>query len=699
MTKELPQAIAAGEEDMKFISSFSESEPIRFALKKAEAVLDDTWEVSLQQEESEQEQGYSRRVEGRHAGLRAGDEAGAMYALLDLAEDASLGLLENRKCRPYLANRGIKFNIPLDARTPSYGDASTSATANIGDMWDFHFWEQYLDEMAANKYNVLSLWSLCPFPSMVRIPEYPKAYLDDVKMTTRPFHAELSGKGIYDEDHRRHLITSRKIGIDDKIAFWKQVMEYAKNRCIRIFLFTWNVFPYGTEESGYGIDDNPDNPVTRDYIRCGTKALMDTYPLLAGIGVTAGENLTFNGRDDENTPFEKTDVGFIAETYGKGIREYMALHPERKFTYIHRMQMARYDRIMEAYQDFPCDFEISFKYSQAHMYSSTKPAFIGSFLEEKAPGVKIWLTVRNDDYYMFRWGNPDFARDYLSNMPVSCMNGFYMGPDGFTWGRDYMTQMDEEHALVLQKMWYMFAIWGRLSYDKERTNAYFEKLLQAHFGVREENAAKLYAAWAEASAILPEFNCTHWHDFDFQWYPEGCCMYYPDPLDKLCFADINEFIDCEAMPGTGNLSVRDYVKYVQSGGKIHGTTPLETAESIEQHADRAMELLRELPVGIGKEWDRTRNDIYCMSLLGKYFSYKEKAAVKLELFREGGEKENQSCAVRNLKEASDVWKEYSDIVGNTYIPQVLTRLCGKVDVREFYALTKLDIRLAEEAEE
>ena len=67
----------------------------------------------------------------------------------------------------------------------------------------------------------------------------------------------------------------------------------------------------------------------------------------------------------------------------------MELHPERKFTYIHRMQMARYDRIMQAYQDFPCDFEISFKYSQAHMYSSTKPAFIGSFLKEKAPGVKV----------------------------------------------------------------------------------------------------------------------------------------------------------------------------------------------------------------------------------------------------------------------------------------------------------------------
>lgn len=104
---------------MKFISSFSESEPIRFALKKADAVLDDAWEVSLQQEESAKEQGYLRKVDGKHIELKAGNVAGAMYALLDLAEDAALGMLVNRECIPYLINRGIKFNIPLDARTPS----------------------------------------------------------------------------------------------------------------------------------------------------------------------------------------------------------------------------------------------------------------------------------------------------------------------------------------------------------------------------------------------------------------------------------------------------------------------------------------------------------------------------------------------------------------------------------------------------
>lgn len=128
----------------------------------------------------------------------------------------------------------------------------------------------------------------------------------------------------------------------------------------------------------------------------------------------------------------------------------------------------------------------------------------------------------------------------------------------------------------------------------------------------------------------------------------------------------------------------------------HGITPIEMAESIESHANRAMSILKELPVGIGKDWEHTKNDIYCMSLLGKYFSFKEKAAVGVQLFRESGDKENQSNAVRNLQEASVIWKEYSDIVGDSYIPQVLTRLCGKVDVREFDALTKLDICLAEE---
>jgi len=50
------------------------------------------------------------------------DTPGAMYGGLELTEAVKLadGLasVTNRQTNPYLAKRGIKFNIPLDARTP-----------------------------------------------------------------------------------------------------------------------------------------------------------------------------------------------------------------------------------------------------------------------------------------------------------------------------------------------------------------------------------------------------------------------------------------------------------------------------------------------------------------------------------------------------------------------------------------------------
>ena len=56
------------------------------------------------------------------------------------------------------------------------------------------FWTEFLDRMAENRYNLLSLWTLSPFPSLVQIPEYPEACLNDVKISARSFHADLRGR-------------------------------------------------------------------------------------------------------------------------------------------------------------------------------------------------------------------------------------------------------------------------------------------------------------------------------------------------------------------------------------------------------------------------------------------------------------------------------------------------------------------------
>ena len=301
------------------------------------------------------------------------DAAGAMYGGLDLAEAIRLGTLDTLAAAdhsPYIEKRGIKFNIPLDARTPSYSDNSDAAQNNIAEMWSLDFWHEFIDEMARHRYNVLSLWSLHPFPSLVKVPEYPDVALNDVMRTTVPMDDTFSTSG---NDMVRPVMltkleTLRTMTIDQKIAFWREVMQYAANRGVEVYWFTWNIFTYGAEGK-YGITSQQNNPKTIDYFRASVRELVLTYPLLAGIGITAGEHM--QTRKDEFAS-EK----WLWRTYGLGILDAKKLQPARSVRLIHRYHQTGQTEILDAFQDYPDTFELSFKYAIAHMYSIPNPPFI-----------------------------------------------------------------------------------------------------------------------------------------------------------------------------------------------------------------------------------------------------------------------------------------------------------------------------------
>ena len=66
--------------------------------------------------------------------------------------------------------------------TTTTSDVCDAAQHNIAQMWSFDFWREALDELARQRFNVLTLWSLHPFPSMVKVPDYPEVALNDVKI-------------------------------------------------------------------------------------------------------------------------------------------------------------------------------------------------------------------------------------------------------------------------------------------------------------------------------------------------------------------------------------------------------------------------------------------------------------------------------------------------------------------------------------
>ena len=61
-----------------------------------------------------------------------------MYGGLEVADFLRLGLpIENQDRKPFVKKRGLKFNIPWDARTPSYDDTGDSAQNNTEMIYDF----------------------------------------------------------------------------------------------------------------------------------------------------------------------------------------------------------------------------------------------------------------------------------------------------------------------------------------------------------------------------------------------------------------------------------------------------------------------------------------------------------------------------------------------------------------------------------
>jgi len=178
------------------VTARSNAAPVRFAAAEVTRAIQDRQPKELREivlavsgRGAAQSYQFSRPEAGTLV-VTGADACGAMYGGLDVAEAVRLGTLAELDAAehvPFIARRGIKFNIPLDARTPSYSDASDSAQANIPEVWSTDFWHEFLDEMARHRFNVLSLWNLHPFPSLVKVPEYPDVALDDVLPPTVPF--------------------------------------------------------------------------------------------------------------------------------------------------------------------------------------------------------------------------------------------------------------------------------------------------------------------------------------------------------------------------------------------------------------------------------------------------------------------------------------------------------------------------------
>jgi len=638
-------------------------------------------------------QSYSIRVQNeggrRVITVRGADAVGAMYGGLDIAEAIRTGRLDSLKDanqRPFIARRGIKFNIPLDLRTPSYTDCSDAGQANIPEMWERAFWTAFLDAMARHRYNVLSLWSLHPFPSLVKVPEFPEVALDDVWRTRARLDDTFSfaGSDMVRPDMLADHEVVKRITIDEKIEFWRWVMQHAADRGIQVYVFTWNVFTWGAEGK-HGITNDLGNEITKKYFRATVREMVKTYPLLAGMGITAGEGMP--ERMDS-----KAKEAWLSATYAEGVRDALRDDPKREFGMIHRFHWTAQGDILDAFKDYPGPFEFSFKYSVAHMYSITKPPFIQPLLENLAPGRKTWLTVRNDDIYTFRFGDPAFVREYVLNMPPSDkMAGFYMGPDGYVWGRDFLERHPEPgpRPLVIEKQWYSFMLLGRLAYDPSLPDSRFERMLAARHP--KASSQHLFRALQSASQVMPLTTRFFWGDIDLKWYPEASLSH----RRSKGYYTVRHFMEGTTMPGSDVLCIRDWRARLTAREPMEQTTPLEIADALDGSASEttaSLDALRDAAKD-DSELRNTVSDCEALAWLGRYYASKIRGASALALFDVNGDTFEHEAALRHLGDALAHWKRYAAIRDAHYVPALYNRV-GHVNVTALTEQVAADLDIA-----
>jgi len=637
-------------------------------------------------------QGYRIELAGDKLTVTGGDAVGAMYGGLDVAEAIRTGALDSLKDSihtPHIAQRGIKFNIPLDLRTPTYSDPdpSDAAEANIPEMWSMDFWRAFLDDMARHRYNVLSLWSLHPFPSIVKVPEFPHVALDDVWRTTLKLDTKFYGsrRDLVRPELLAHHEVVKELTIAEKIQFWRDVMQLAKDRGVDVYWFTWNAFLDGAEGKD-GIGSDAGSPRAIEYLRDSVRETIKTYPLLAGFGVTAGENMRENMGG-------MTKEQWLWKTYGEGIRDALKEQPQRKFRLIHRFHQTGLSDIQSAFKELPCPLDLSFKYAIAHMYSVPNPIMIKPVLPLLSPQLRSWLTVRNDDIYSFRWADLDYARAFIKAIPgEDKIAGFYMGPDGYVWGRDFLTKDSAiPRQTVMQKQWLSFALWGRLAYDPDLSAETFQRLIAAHFPGADVPA--LTAAWADASKTFPYITRFFWGDIDAKWFPEAC-------RHRSGFYTVHQFIEGETMPGASVLNIIQWRASYLTDKKFNGITPIEIAATLEANAGNALKTLPQLqravvtPASSACEYAATLGDIKAMSELGLYYAEKIRGACDLALFDKTGDVKQRASSVQHLESALGHWRNYAAAYTRQYVQPVLYNRAGVVDLPGQTAKVVADVQMA-----
>jgi hypothetical protein len=605
---------------------------------------------------------YSLEVKNKQITITGGDKNGIIYGTLGLIEDIKNKVqpsqLINRSEKPHYPFRAIKYDLPWDTYRHS-----PALDLHYDTCRDLKYWEAFLDMMAENRINALTLWNLHPYIFMIKPKNYPEA---------SPF-------------------------TDAEMLEWKTlftgIFKMADARGIDTYIFPFNIFVSAEFSKAHNVmmgnldHDHISNtlPDTTEFVKKYTREcvsqMLQEYPELDGMGITHGEMM------GGMSPEERED--WIHQTIIEGMRL-----SGRKVKLVHRIPLSadknsggstsREAEIItrniiesEAELDFieqPIWADMKYNWSHAHSTPTLVKVHGGKLYDGYFNPVpekyKVTWTARNEDFFCLRWGVPAFVRAHIAENSSAYNGGYFIGSETYIPAKDYFTKKPEGTSwkYAFERQWMYYKTWGRLLYNPETQDEYFINEYKRRFGTAGD-------ALFEAATLAGKTPLVLASSYDFTWdftlYSEGF-MALNTQTGNVEYIDVNRQIS-QKVTDPLYVSIKDFVAQtlVQKPFAANQITPPIYAQKLAADCQKALGLMKSIDVATNQDLMYEVADAKIWANLGLYFSEKTKAAVALQTFRKTGNIKSKQEAVFHLEKALVYWDEVISISSPIYLEMPL----------------------------
>lgn len=613
-----------------------------------------------------QAEAYKIEIDGSQVRLSGGDATGLLYGLLQMKEQLEnvpqkISAIEEA---PTLSFRAIKFNLPWDPYRKS-----ELLTSHIETCRDTNYWHNFLDMMAENRFNKLTLWNMHPFNFMVKTEKYPEACsFSDAEML-------------------------------EWETFWHSLFRMAKERGIETYLVNWNIFVPKVFSEAHDLNTNlreknrhtgegDTSKIIKDYMREAVRATINKYPNLTGLGTTLGEGMG----------------GMTAEEREKWLLETMiagARQANRKIKFIHRVPLSAGKRpsgstsvsvekmtrrTLDTLTCFDGPMNIELKFNWSHGHSSPKLVKVhggkltDTYWNPLPSNYYLAWMIRNEDFLILRWGQTDFIRAHLARNVHPYVNGYYVGSETYIPAVDHFTSLaGASYQYAYERQWLFYKTWGRLLYNAQTSDQVFENAFENKFpGIGQT----LFSAQSKTSKV--PLVIASWFNgwWDFTLYSEGFLGFNTRKNPEVKLLSLKTMGERTPLE-PDYRSVMDFIanKELDDLGKI---TPFELADSVQTFCNQALAEIKNIQFKDNTDLRYEVTDIKAWAHLGLYFSNKLRAAVYYQKYKLSQDKRQHKLAIKWLKRATRDWDNLVEVTKPVYDPMPISHMSYKRSDNSFH---------------